>query len=308
MMAMIFSDIKKSIKIILLSIIIVMQCACKSESEPVEIKLDLEEGKEYTQNMTSTITAKTLFSEMSMIMTVKMSFLIEKVSDTIYFAKAQYKKVAWTIQSNSFSETFDTENSDDSDFKLVGYKVFTNTPFYVALSKNGKVHYVDESETWEKIASSLAELQLSIEQKEEILILLKNMAKNLKNHIENIQLFFPDKSVIKGEKWKKQKESISYRNMIVTSEYQLIEVKEDYLTIKESVTVSVNKTQDVEMQSAIEEQNMRDLLEAGIIAGEIKIDRRTGWIIEANQIGTVTEKLDTLGLLAEVTKNVKITN
>jgi len=296
----------KTIKIVFLSIIIVVQCACKSE--PVEIKLNLEEGKEYIQNMITTLTAKTLFSELSGTYNVKMSLLIEKVFDTAYLAKVQYRKVAWNIQTSRYSETFDSESSDNNDFKLAGYKVFTNTAFNVTLLKNGKALYIDESETWDKIDSSLTEL--SLEQKEEVMKSLKGMAKAFIGNLEKIQSFYPNKSVIKDEKWELQTESNLYSYATTITEYQLLEVKEDYFNIKEISTLSINKMQDVEAQSEIEGQRIFDIIEAGTSVGEIKIDRNTGWIIEANQqsITTGRSNINNMEVPMEVTKNIKITN
>ncbi|MCL2246585.1 MAG: DUF6263 family protein, partial [Lentimicrobiaceae bacterium] len=130
---------KRHLKILLLSIFVTMQYLC--ESKPIEIKLNLENGKEYTQSSSLTLTTKIGFldgSTMEMPITIAgvMSFIVESESDTAYFIEIKYKKLSMTMKMpQGVSMTFDSESVDD--FMSKSFKGIVDNPFKIILLKNG---------------------------------------------------------------------------------------------------------------------------------------------------------------------------
>jgi len=272
---------KRSLKMFLLSVAALFQCSCSST--PVEIKLNLEKGKEYTHSNTSTLTTKIDFldgSTMDMPMTIAgmMSFIVESESDTAYIVEVKYKKISMTMKMpQGISMTFDSESADDIMSK--SFKGIVNNPFKIILLKNGRVSSVDMSTFWDKFDSSLEWLPLM--QKEQVFEQVKQAygEKALKGNLEQVFAFLPEKPVDKGEKWHTQIELNANFPATMDSEYRLVKIAKDYLIITGTSNISTNGLQNAITQSTSGKLMKYNL--TGTAISNIKIDRNTGWVIEA---------------------------
>ena len=300
---------KRSSKMFLLSVVITMQCACNST--PVEIKLNLEKGKEYTQSNTTTVTTKISFPDgnrMDMPVTIvgMMSFIVESESDTAYLVEGRYKKLSMTMKMpQGYSMTFDSESADDLMSK--SFKGIVNNPFRVILLKNGRVFSVDMTAFWEKLDSALAELPF--EQKEQIVEQTKQAygEKAFKGSLEQAFAFLPEKPVDKGEKWQTKIELNANFPATMDSEYKLEKITKDYLTITGTSNISTNGLQNAITESSSGELMKYDL--TGTATSTIKIDRNTGWIIEATVKQTLKGKsiIGGMEMSMEMIANMKYT-
>jgi hypothetical protein len=260
---------------------VIMQYSCKST--PIEIKLNLETGKEYTQSATSTFATKIGFvdgSTMDMPITIAgvMTFIVESESDTSYFVEIKYKKLSMTMKMpQGGSMTFDSESADD--FMSKSFKGIVDNPFKVNLLKNGRVSYVDMSTFWEKFDASLE--WLSPIQKEQVVEQTKQAygEKSFKGSFEQLFAFLPEKPVNKGEKWHTRIELNANFPATMDSEYQLGKITKDYLIIIGTSNVSTNGLREAIIESSSGELMKYNLI--GSATSNIKIDRNTGWIIEA---------------------------
>ena len=265
----------------LLGLAVLFQCSCSST--PVEIKLNLEKGKEYTHSNTSTLTTKIDFldgSTMDMPMTIAgmMSFIVESESDTAYIVEVKYKKISMTMKMpQGVSMTFDSESADDIMSK--SFKGIVNNPFKIILLKNGRVSSVDMSTFWDKFDSLLEWLPLM--QKEQVFEQVKQAygEKALKGNLEQVFAFLPEKPVDKGEKWHTQIELNANFPATMDSEYRLVKIAKDYLTITGTSNISTNGLQNAITQSTSGKLMKYNL--TGTAISNIKIDRNTGWVIEA---------------------------
>jgi len=271
---------KWSLKMFLLSVIFTMQYTCNST--PIEIKLNLEKGKEYTQTNTSTVATKIGFpdgSTMDMPITIAgvMSFIIESESDTAYFVEVKYKKLSMTMKMPQGSMTFDSESEDDIMSK--SFKCVVDNPFKIVLLKNGRVSSADMSAFWEKVDSSLEWLPST--QKEQVFEQIKQAygEKSLKDSFEQLFAFLPEKPVNKREKWHTQIELNHNFPATMTSEYKLKKNTKNYFIIEGASYISTNGLQDAITQSTTGELMQYNLI--GLAASNIKIDRNTGWVIDA---------------------------
>ena len=275
-----FNNMKRSLKMFLLNIAVILQCSCNSA--PIEIKLNLEKGKEYIQKNTSTVTSKMGFpdgTKMDMSMTIAgvMSFIVESESDTAYLVEAKYKKLSMTMKMPQGAMTFDSDSEDDIMSK--SFKGIVGNPFKVILLKNGRVSSVDMYAFWEKFDSSLEWLPFT--QKEQVVEQVKQAygEKAFKGSFEQIFAFIPEKYVDKGEKWHTQIELSANFPATMDSEYKLQKIAKDYLTIIGTSNISTNGLQDAIVQSSSGELMKYNL--TGTATSNIQIDRNTGWVIEA---------------------------
>jgi hypothetical protein len=300
----------KYLKIILLGIII-MQCSC--QSEPVDIQLNLEKGKEYTQNMTSKFTTivEVTGQKMNIAITIKgqMSYLVENVSDTAYYVTVRFNKLSMALQSPVGTVIIDSESTDEDDFISEGFKqIIVDKPFYIILLKNGKISSVDMNDFWENSENAITDDMLP-EQREQFIEQMKQaFGENaFKGSIEQVTAIFPDKSVRKGEKWQIQIELNSNFSGTMISEYELAAIKEDCFIIKGTSTISTNGLKDAVMPSSGGKPMKFDV--NGTATSEIKIDKNTGWIIESSVIQTIKGKgvIDGMEIPIEMIGDTQIT-
>ncbi|MDL2231312.1 DUF6263 family protein [Porphyromonadaceae bacterium OttesenSCG-928-L07] len=274
---------QRILKITLLAIAVMLQYHCKSA--PIEIKLNLEKGKEYSQTSTSIMTTKTGFTnEQTMDMTItlagKISYLIEDVSDSAYVIEVRYKKLLMKMEAQQGAMTFDTENAND--IMSTGLSFLVDNPFKIVLLKNGKVSSVDMTLFWGKIETSLAKFALPAMQQEQFMQQVHQAygEKAFKGSFEQGFYFFPDKAVNKGEKWQIQIELYTNFSSLINSEYELAEIEKDCLTITGVSIITTDGLQDAIMPSSNAEVMKYDL--TGTATSNIKVDRNTGWVIESN--------------------------
>ncbi len=300
---------KWSLKIVLLSVAVVFLCSYSST--PIEIKLNLEKGKEYTQNSTSILTTKIGFTDgrtMDMPITIAgmMSFIVEDESDTAYLVEVKYKKLSMTMKMpQGILMTFDSENADDIMSK--SFKGIVDNPFKVILLKSGRVSSVDMSAFWDKFDSSLEWLPLV--QKEQVFEQTKQAygEKAFKGSFEQVFAFLPEKPVDKGEKWHAQIELNANFPATMNSEYKLGKVAKDYLTITGTSNISTNGLQEAMTQSSDGELMKYNL--TGTSTSNIKIDKNTGWVIEATIKQTLKGKsiIGVVEMSMEMIGNMKYT-
>lgn len=287
---------------VLLNVVLILQCSCNST--PVEIKLNLEKGKEYTQSNTSTLTTKIGFpdgSTMDMPVTIAgmMSFIVESESDTAYLVEVTYKKLLMTIKMpQGVSMTFDSESVDDIMSK--SFKGIVDNPFKVTLLKNGRVSSVDMSAFWEKFDSSLEWLPLM--QKEQVVEQIKQAygEKAFKGSFEQLSAYLPEKPVNKGGKWCTQIELNTNFPATMVSEYKLEKITKDYFIIQGTSNISTNGLQDAITQSSSGELMKYNLI--GTAISNIKIDRNTGWVIEA----TIKQTLKGKSIIGDVEMSMEM--
>ena len=297
-----FNNMKRGLKMVLLNVALILQCSCNST--PVEIKLNLEKGKEYTQSNISTLTTKIGFpdgSTMDMPITIAgiMSFIVESESDTAYLVEVKYKKLSMTMKMpQGVSMTFDSESADDIMSK--SFKGIVDNLFKIILLKNGRVSSVDMSAFWDKFDSSLEWLPLM--QKEQVFEQIKQAygEKAFKGSFEQVFAFLPEEYVEKGEKWHTQIELNANFPATMDSEYRLEKIAKNYLSIIGTSNISTNGLQDAITQSTSGELMKYNL--TGTATSNIKIDRKTGWVIEA----TIKQTLKGKSIIGDVEMSMEM--
>ena len=246
------------------------------QSQNVDLSLKLEKGKEYkqTSSMKTGIYQDVMGQKVNIDMTVNgtMTFLVKDINENVYDMEAKYGKLSIFME---MMPQYKMEMTSDNSPLL---KAMRDITLDVVMSKKGKVLEIKNIDELLENAIQKAD-QLLDEQREQMKTQITKAFGDeaLKNNIQTVTAIFPDEPVKKGDKWTKQTTVESDMPISFSTDYELIEATSDYALIKGFATVDTpNKDTYTETNGM---QMKLDL--SGTIQSDIKIDVKTGWIIEA---------------------------
>ena len=269
---------RKIFNLLLLSIVLT---SCQAQK--VNLTLNLEKGKEYRQvtNSKATIIQDINGQKMNMVMTLKggMSYKVVSVNSSDYDLEVKYESLNMIMELPQGKMEFSSDKKDEQDiFSTLLSKMIGNT-FNVRMAKNGKILEVKNIES--RIESLFEDFSHMPENQ---LAQLKAQmtkaygAEAFKGNIEMVTAIFPDNPVNKGDKWTIKTNLESGMAALMTTEYEFTELGSDYAMIKGN---SVIETEDKDAYIESNGMPMKYDLTGSMIS-EIKVDKETGWIIEAN--------------------------
>lgn len=269
---------KKNFNLILASIILT---SCQAQQ--TELKLLLEKGKEYKQisNTKATIIQDFDGQKMNMDMTVKgtMSYFVKEVNENDYEMDVKYENLSMTMQLPQGTMEFSSDKKNENDIYSMILAEMINNPFQVKMTKRGKITEVKNIESLFDSAfsnfSQIPENQI-IQIRAQLMKAYGGEA--FKGNIEMVTAIYPDKSVVQGESWEINTKLESGMSANMTTTYTFKENNSNYyLIVGDSKIVTADKNAYTEFNG----MPMRYDL-TGNMLSEIKVDKITGWIIEAN--------------------------
>jgi len=255
--------------------------ACQGKK--IDMALHLEKGKEYSQNHNSQATVVQDINglQMNVLMLIKggMSCVVVAVNPHDYDLEVKYTNLSMTMELPSQGKIeFSSNDAHEQDiFSTLLSKMIGKT-FNVTMAKNGKILEVKNIESlieslFEEYTTHIPEEQLA-QIKEQITKAYG--AEAFKGNIEMTSAIFPDKPVNKGDTWTITTNLQSGIAALITTEYELADFDSTYAIITGN---SVIKTEDTD----IEANDMPVKYDVtGSMISEIKINKETGWIVEAN--------------------------
>ena len=123
--------------------ILALLCLQSVHGQSVEIKLNLELGKVYTQNSYSKASISQDVNgqkvNIEMIMKGKMSYLVKAVTEKDYLMDVEYNSLSMTMQMPQGSATFSSEKKDKNDIFSTLLGEMVNKPFKVTMTKSGEI-------------------------------------------------------------------------------------------------------------------------------------------------------------------------
>jgi hypothetical protein len=267
-------------KIYTLIFVMIALISCQAQKEDLGLKLEV--GKQYKQITISNVTINEDINgqKFDMGMTVKgsMSYLVKSVNENVYDMEVKYESLSMSMQLPQGNVEFSSEKNDVNDLFSSILAAMVNKSFELQMSKNGKVIEVKNIETiWESAISQFDQLPEAQREQVKDQIMKAYGAKALKGNIEMVTAIFPDKSVRKGEKWTINTSLESGMSAKMITEYEFSELNSDYVLIIGNSTIET-----ADKDAYVESNGMPmkyDL--TGTMISEIKIDKITGWIIEA---------------------------
>lgn len=268
----------KTIYILLFMFLIVST----GHAKKIQLTLKLEQGKEYRQVSDSKVAINQEINgqKMNIVVQVKgsMTYLVKAVNDQDYDLEVKYDSLSMIMQLPQTTMMFSSEKNDEQDIVSQILGALKNQSFDLKLSHTGKVIEVKNIELlFESIFSKFPQTS------ESQVAPMKNQIKSLygkdafKGNIQMVTAIFPEGPVAIGDTWTVDTKVESGMSANVSTTYTLKDNQKDYVLIDgDSKFESANK-------DAYSETNgipiRYDL--SGTIKSELKIDPRTGWIIEA---------------------------
>lgn len=253
-----------------------------AQAQKTTLSLKLETGKEYKQKTDSKVTIEQDVSgqKMSIAMNIKgsMSYLVKSFENSNYDLEVEYESLSMIMDMPQGKMEFSSENKDSEDVFSKIVVEMVNKPFQVIMTNTGKIIKVNGIETlfdtaFEKFPQ-IPEAQLN-----QIKAQLMNAygEKAFKGNIEMISSVFPKNPVIVDESWVINTKLESGFAADVTTTYTFKEENQDYHLIIGSSKI---KTTDKDAYIKTNGMDMKYDL-TGAMTSEIKLDKTSGWIIEA---------------------------
>lgn len=254
--------------------------SCQSQSTDLSLRLEKREEYKQITNSKATIIQEVNGQKMNMVMTITgtMTFLVKDVNSNGYIMDTKFESLSMSMQMPQGTMNFSSEKNDPNDIFSTILGAMKDKTFEVIMSKTGKITEVKNVEALWGTAINQFE-QLPEMQKEQIKgqIMKAYGADALKGNIEMVTAIYPDKPVNKGDKWTINTKLESGMSAKMTTDYAFTDLTSDYALIKGNSNIET-----VDKDAYIESNGMPmkyDL--TGSMKSEIKVDKNTGWIIEA---------------------------
>lgn len=255
--------------------------ACQGQK--INLAFNLQQGKEYklVVNTKTTIIQEFNGQKSNMVMGVKGSMLykVDSVNPSDYDLEVQYESLSMAMDLPQGKIEFNSAKNDEQDVLSTILSGMVGNPFHVTMSKNGKILEVKNFEsTFEPFFEDLPHMR--DDQKEQFKAQINKAfgAEALKSSIEMATAFFPEQPVNKGDKWTVKTKLETGMAGLMTTEYELTELGSNYVKIRgNSVIVTEDKEAYIESNGMPMKYDL-----TGSMISEIKINRESGWIIEAN--------------------------
>lgn len=253
-----------------------------NQVQKTNLTLQLEVGKSYNQttNSKATIIQDIEGQEMTieMIMKGNMSFLVKAVHSNVYDMEVKYNNMAMTMQLPEGTMEFSSDNKDKNDVFSSILSAMIDSPFQIKMTTQGKVMEIKNIDAL--IEAALAKFP-EIPENERVQIkaqLMKAYGEEaFKSAFEMVMTIYPDKLVNKGDSWLIQTQLAPGLSADMITTYTYVEQTADYFLIVGDSKIKSNNT-DVYIE-ANGFSVKYDL--TGTMASKIKIDKITGWILEA---------------------------
>ncbi len=258
------------------------------------LKLDLEVGKTYYQTAQNHfIMTQKIENEESTVETGingKMSFKVTGKDLDSYHLDVKFQTLEIDMKS-PFGDTY--INSNDSSSTDVFSKLLRqmiSSTFKVKMFQNGFVKEIDMDSLFSGLLESFPEIPRF--QKRGLIEKLKQAygEKAFKGNLEMITAIFPNKKVNINDKWRNEIKLESGMSAQMKNEFTLKEYNKKFALIELN---SATKTNDKDSYVPINGNPMKYNLH-GTMKGVIKIDTKTGWIIDSEMVqdfkGTIEMK------------------
>lgn len=275
----------KTIFTLILTVFVLTSC----QTQNSDLSLKLEKGKEYKQitNSKATIIQEVNGQKMNMVMTIKgtMTFLVKDITENGYNMDAKFEELSMSMQMPQGLMEFSSEKNDANDIFSTILGAMKDKAFGITMSKTGKITDVKNVEALWSTAINTFD-QLPEMQKEEIKaqIMKAYGGEALKGNIEMVTAIYPDSPANRGDKWTINTKLESGMSANMTTDYEFAELTSEYALIKgKSTIVTADKEAYIESNGMPMKYDL-----TGSMDSEIKVDKNTGWIIEA----TINQKIE----------------
>ncbi|WP_282015622.1 DUF6263 family protein [Marinifilum flexuosum] len=265
----------------LLTLALILSATLFVQAKKYELALNLEVGKEYTQKSNAKMTITQNFNgmpiEIGMNVKGDYTFKIMGAENNQYNMEVKYAVVEMEMESAQGKSSFSSKTPSEQDIMSTMLSRMIDKPFTMIMSQSGKVI---EIKGIDNLFGSLFEgYDLTEQQKEQILAQLKQSygAKAIKGSFEQITAIYPEQKVKLGKTWSTETSIEAGMSVNLTTNFVLKAANTDYFLIHGEGNLASNPDAPYIKQNGMDMKILVD----GQLTSEIKIDRKTGWIIDA---------------------------
>jgi hypothetical protein len=252
-----------------------------SKSQTVHLALNLQKGERYDhiQNSKVSVNETVNGQDMEIVMTVyaKTAYVIKDITDKFYNMEVSYKNMNLEMQLPQGTMQYSSSKKDTSDLVSTLLSNMTNKPFYIQMTKTGKVQQITGFDSL--LENMVKKMNVPEIQKQAFKDQMTKAfgVKSMKGSIETVTSIFPDKPVAKNDHWivNTKLESAMSANLQETFEYK-------GSTDSTSLIHGEGKIQTADKDAYIENNGMPlkyDL--AGTLSADFIVNKKSGWIVEA---------------------------
>jgi len=270
--------------ILLIALFLLTSCYSKKE----KIRLNLIVGEVYTQNSTTSISLtqttngkkRKINTSIGTILTYK----VISIQDSVYEMEVNYRKLNMITLNSHGKIEYSSEKKDSSDLISTILGTMKNKPFYIKMTNKGEIIEFKNMDTlYAHLYDQLA--QLNVEQKKQVKVQFMQAygAKTLKSGFEVSSAIFPTSPVSDGDKWTIHTQLESGMPIKINTKYELQEVTDAYYQI---LGTSQVKTFDSDARVKATNAPLKYDM-SGTMTSNIKIDRKSGWVIETKLTRTL---------------------
>ncbi len=268
----------KNLLLLLLASFILMT----GKAQKVDLKLNLEKGKDYRQVFNSKVKVIQEFNgqkiEMLMDISGTMTYTVISFNETGYDMESKYEKLSMKMNLPQGTMEYNSEIENVNDIMSTFLNKMTNVPFEFVISKTGKVLEVKKmDELWKSVLSQFD--QLTDAQKEQVLAQVNSAYgdKAFKGNLEMSTAIYPEFPVNLGDKWNVSTNMESTVAANMATEYSFEELTPEYALIKGNTIITpLNKDEYKESNGMLMKYDL-----SGTMLSDIKVDVSSGWVIES---------------------------
>lgn len=273
-------------KILNLLIVFFLLTSCHYEKE--KIRLNLIVGEVYTQNSMTNISLTQIIDgkkrKINTSIGANLTYKVIDKKDSVYEMEVNYKKLSMLTENSHGRIEYSSDKNDTNDIISTILGTMKNKPFYIKMTDTGKIIDFKNTDTlYTHLFDQLAQLNEAQRKQVKVQFMQAYGAKTLKSDFEVSSAIFPVSPVSEGNKWTINTQLESGMPIKIKSTYKLQEINNSYYHISGKSQV---KTSDSEARvKAIDAPLKYDM--SGTMTSDIKIDRKSGWVIETKLVRTL---------------------
>ena len=256
---------------------VIIQC----KAQKVKPALNLTKGNTYYMVSTATSSVSQSLggrqNKIGLTLSFKMAFKVTAAMDSVYIMEASYQSLNMIIQTPSGMIEMDSRKKDSLDLASSIVRAMMNKPFYVTLTKRGKVLSVDKVENMiEGVFDSFPDIDAAKKVQMKTQFIQTFGAKAFKGNLEIGTAIFPAVPVIKNDSWVVTTSLESVATAKMRTIYQLIDFTKEYYELHGEGTITTDNNASATMMNGLPvKYNL-----TGTMLSDIKADKTTGWISE----------------------------
>jgi len=268
------------------------------------LEYNLEPGKTYKQNAVTTVTIKmnAMGQDMKMDIKTEMNILydVKAETDSGYTIQLSYQKIKMDMTGPA-SMTIDSDSPESSTNQDAGeiFKSIVRTQLEINLTKQGKVTSIQGADQLLEKFNSLSNEQLRQ------MLSQQFSANAIRESIEKMSPFFPDKPVAVGDNWDVNS-TINSGGFDIISKMNLTlkEVKDNIATID---YIGIIATPEGGSLIKVNGMDAKIVSMQGDQKGTILLDMKTGWINNMESIVNNKQNIEIMGQSIAQEMETKVT-